>query len=88
VVGGLKFDAVGAVGGDVGDEVGVADKVVRDVVVCGVEGNVAVSVRAVGVGGELGEMEVVEKGGAEDVGVNFLEGVGEVGSDACECMGL
>ena len=34
VVGGLEFDAVGAVGGDGGDEVGVADKVVRDAVGC------------------------------------------------------
>ena len=31
---------------------------------------------------------MVEEGGAEDVGVDFLEGVGEVGGDACECVGL
>ena len=61
---------------------GVADEVVRDVVVRGVEGDVAVSVGAVGVGGELGEVEVVKEGGAEDVCVYFLEGVGEVGGDA------
>jgi hypothetical protein len=33
VLGGFELDAVGAVGGDGGDEVGVADEVVRDVVV-------------------------------------------------------
>ena len=38
----------------------------------------------------MGEVEVVEECRAEDVslGVNFLGGVGEVGGDACECMGL
>ena len=30
----------------------------------------------------MGEVEVVEEGGAEDVGVDFLEGVGEVGGNA------
>ena len=34
------------------------------------------------------ELEVVEEGGAEDVGVDLLEGVGEVGGDACERVGL
>ena len=46
------------------------------VVVGGVEGDVTVAVGAGGVGGELREMEVVVKGGSEDVGVDSLEGVG------------
>ena len=36
----------------------------------------------------MGEVGVVEEGGAKDVGVIFFEGVGEVGGDACECVGL
>ena len=31
----------------------------------------------------MGEVEVVEEGGAEDVSVDFLEGVCKIGGDAC-----
>ena len=79
MVGGFEFDGGCAEGGDGGEEVGVAAKVVGAGGVGGVEGDVAVAVGPGRVGGELGEAEVVKERWSQEGGVDEGGFVGKVG---------